>query len=70
MRTKRKTHPNKHVQAMSKYTLARLRKMQSLVDQQITFAFHAENTSALHKLQQRQKELQAAVMLKEFNEIL
>ena len=55
---------------MSKYTLARLRKMQSLVDQQITFAFHAENISALHKLQQRQKELQAAVMLKEFNEIL
>jgi len=44
--------------------------MQTLVDQQITFAFHASNEKALTTLQFRQRELQAAVMWKEFKEIL
>lgn len=55
---------------MSKYSLARLRKMQTLIDQQISFAANSHNTTALRKLQHRQKEVQAAVMFKEFKEII
>lgn len=67
---KSRKHPNPVVQTLSKKSLATLRKWQTLVDQQLTFAFHASNEKATHKLQARQRDLQAAVMWKEFKEVI
>jgi 3-methyladenine DNA glycosylase Tag len=65
-----KQHPNKNVRALAKQSLAQLRKMQDIVGHQIGIAARIENTKALASLQERQREIQAAVMLKEFKEII
>lgn len=65
-----KQHPNKNVRALAKKSLSSLRKMQDIVDHQIGIAARSDNTKALLTLQERQREIQAAVMLKEFKEII
>ncbi len=55
-----------YVDELRQKSLPRLRHMQSVVEQQITKASRQGNTRALEELQVRERELQAAVMEKEF----